>query len=356
MNLCFLANNPRKDTSYGINRYAFELVHRIKKKTEAIVLSQGDPNNPIDLVSKELSFTLKVAQSNVKIYHALSQQLAKAAIITRKRPLVTTIHDLIPFTNSLTAFYQRNLSSTSYLGFEYMRLCTMIAAKSDIIIAPFKVTRKDLISILNVSPKKIRLISYGVDTEFFKPLNLTYNETRKKQGKKIIFFIGGFAPGKGADTLMKAFSRIIDKNQNFELWICGKWNLFDGIALAKQLGILDHIKILGYIPEQQLPLFYNLADLVVLPYKIGFSLPVLESMACRKAVITSDTPDLREIVGGFVKLVDPTDVEKLAEAMNYLLTNDSVRNDMAQRAYHRAQSLSWDNVAKKTMDVYSELS
>ena len=98
-----------------------------------------------------------------------------------------------------------------------------------------------------------------------------------------------------------------------------------------------------------------MADLVVLPYRIGFSLPVLEAMACGKAVITSDTADLKEIVGGYVEAVCPTDVVKLSEVINFILSNESTRLDMGERAYDRAQSLSWNTMAQKTLDVYSEL-
>lgn len=318
-------------------------------------MSQGNLPNSFYWGVEELTFPFKTFPVHAAVYHAVSQQIAKAAIFTMKRPLVTTIHDLIPFKDSLTAFYKDKELSGDSIRFRYMRLCTFIAAKSDLIIAPFEVTRKDIVSKLNVSAKKIRIISYGVDTKVFKPLKLSASENAKKGEKRVVFFVGGFNPRKGIDKLMEAFSKVVKEQPNVELWICGKWNFFDGRALAKKLGILNHVKVLGHVPDSLLPLYYNLSDLVVLPYRIGFSLPVLEAMACGKAVITSDTPDLKEIVGGFVEAVCPTDVEKLAESMSYLLSDDSVREELAQRAYGKAQLLSWDNMAKKTMDVYCEL-
>ena len=225
-----------------------------------------------------------------------------------KRPLVTTIHDLIPFKDSLTSFYEDQQVSGDSIRFMYMRFCTLMAVKSDLIIAPFAVTVKDIVSKLHVSPKKIRKVTYGVDTNFFKPLKLTTSEKEKKKRKKIVFFVGGFNPRKGIDKLMEAFPSVIKEHPDVELWICGKWNFFDGGALAKKLCIDNHVKVLGHVPDSLLPTYYNLADLVVLPYRIGFSLPVLEAMACGKPVITSDTADLKEIVGGYIEAVCPTDV------------------------------------------------
>lgn len=355
LNVCLLTSDSKKETGHGIDRYAYELSKEIRQKCNLQVMSQDDLSNSLRLGIKELTFPLKMLPVHADVYHAVSQQIAKASIFAMKRPLVTTIHDLIPFNDSLTSFYEDKELSGDSIRFMYMRLCTLIAAKSDLIIVPFEVTRKDIVSRLNVSPKKIRKIPYGVDTNFFKPVRLTSSENAKKRGKKVVFFVGGFNPRKGTDKMMEAFSIVAKEQPEVELWICGRWNYFDGWGLAKRLGIANRIKVLGHIPEDLFPMYYSLADLVALPYKIGFSLPVLEAMACGKAVITSDTPDLKELVGGYVEAVCPIDVVKLAEAVNCILSNDSMRVDMGERARAKAQTLSWEKMAKKTLDVYSEL-
>ena len=355
MNICLLTNNANLNTGHGIDRYALELCRRINHNHKLTVLNQGNLSNGIYWALNELIQPMRTISVHADIYHAVSQQIAKAALFTMKRPLVTTIHDLIPFKNSLTAFYTDKDLSGDSLRFKYMQFCTLIAAKSDLIIAPFEITRKDIVSELKVSNKKIRVISYGVDTVFFKPLELSNAENKKKGGKRVVLTVGGFNPRKGTDKLMEAFAKVVREHPNVELWICGKWNFYHGNALAKELGIIDNVKILGHVPDSLLPTYYNLADLVVLPYRIGFSLPVLEAMACGKAVITSDTADLKEIVGGFVEMVCPVDVDKLAESMNNLLSDDTVREELGQRALSKAQLLSWDKMAIKTMAVYSEL-
>jgi glycosyltransferase involved in cell wall biosynthesis len=355
LNVCLLTNDSQKNTGHGIDRYSLELGKRLQQKCSLQVVSQGNLSNAVSWGVKELTFPFKVLPVKADVYHAVSQQIAKAPIISRKHPLVTTIHDLIPFNDSLTTFYERNQVSGDSVRFMYLRFCTVIAARSDLIIVPFEVTRKDIVSKLNVDSKKVRIICYGVDTEIFKPLKLAASDTASKRRKKVVFFVGGFNPRKGIDVLMEAFSKITKEQHDVELWICGKWNYFDGVALAKKLGISDYIRVLGHVPDSLLPMYYNLADLVVLPYRIGFSLPVLEAMACGKAVITSDTADLKEVVGGFVETVCPTDVERLAEAISRVLANESLRIAMGERAYVRAQSLSWDKMALKTLDVYSEL-
>ena len=344
------------NTGHGIDRYSLELSRRINHNNRLTILSQGNLSSGVYWAFNELILPMKTLSVHADVYHAVSQQIGKAAIFTMKRPLVTTIHDLIPFKDSLTAFYTKEELQGDSIRFRYMRLCTWIAARSDLIIVPFEITRKDVSLKLKVSEKKIRVITYGVNTEVFRPLKLSSSENAKKGGKRVIFTVGGFNPRKGTDKLMEAFAIVVKEQPDVELWICGKWNFFDGMALAKKLGIQNQIRDLGHIPDSALPLYYNLADLVVLPYRVGFSLPVLEAMSCGKAVITSDTSDLKEIVGGFVEAVCPIDVDKLADSMSNLLSSDSEREDLAKRAFGRAQLLSWDNMAKKTMEVYSELS
>jgi glycosyltransferase involved in cell wall biosynthesis len=350
-----LANNPVADTGYGIDRYCFELSERVRRYFNLTILSQGTLSNILYWGVKEIILPIKTIPVRADVYHAASPQLAKAALLFHKFPLVTTFHDLIPIKESLTSFYQKKLNFSASVRFQYLRICSRIAVRSDILIAPFEVTRRDLISTLGVNPNKIRIISYGVNTNRFRPLKLSNNMLKKKEGKKIVLFVGGFSTAKGTDVLMEAFKTVVEKFSKVELWICGKWFFFDGIKLAKNLGILEHIRFLGHIPEDKLPIYYNLADVVVMPSKIGFCLPILEGMACKKAIITSDTPDIKEIVGDSVITVFPNDVDKLAELICYVLTDEALREELAYKAYQKANCLSWDNIAKKTMDVYLEL-
>jgi len=218
MRICFLAHNPGKGTGYGIDRYSFELIKRVQKEFDTLVLSQGNLNNSLAWITKELGFPIKVIRAKADLFHALSQQIAKAAVLTSKRPLVTTIHDLIPFKSSLTSFYQRKVPLRGLLRFEYMRVSALLAKKSDLIIAPFEVVKRDIISTLGVEADKIRVVPYGVDTEFFTP---TKGYETSHTDRRTILSIGGMSIAKGADSLMKAFSSVVKEYSDCELWIVG---------------------------------------------------------------------------------------------------------------------------------------
>ncbi|MDI3488683.1 MAG: hypothetical protein PWR26_1400, partial [Methanosarcinales archaeon] len=81
----------------------------------------------------------------------------------------------------------------------------------------------------------------------------------------------------------------------------------------------------------------------------------LEAMACGCPVITSNTSSLPEVVGDAGIMVDPHDVDALADAMERVLTDESLREDMRRRGLERARQFSWDEAARQTMEVYREV-
>ena len=112
----------------------------------------------------------------------------------------------------------------------------------------------------------------------------------------------------------------------------------------------------GYVPEEELPLVYNAADLFVYPslYE-GFGLPILEAMACGVPVITSNLSSMPEVAGDAGILVDPNDVNALADAMTRVLTDRVLRATLAAKGLARARSFSWERMAQETLAVYARV-
>jgi glycosyltransferase involved in cell wall biosynthesis len=109
----------------------------------------------------------------------------------------------------------------------------------------------------------------------------------------------------------------------------------------------------GYIPREELPLWYNAADIFVYPslYE-GFGLPVLEAMACGTPVVASNTSSLPEVVGESGLLVDPADAEGMAEAMRRVLSDRDLREALRTTGLARAKTFTWRRAAKETVAVY----
>jgi len=115
------------------------------------------------------------------------------------------------------------------------------------------------------------------------------------------------------------------------------------------------VKFLGYLTEGELLARYNLADVIVLPSRIGFSLPILEGMACKKPIIASNTPDIQEVVGNSGLLVPPTDTDKIAHAIISVLFDERLRSKLANEGYKKSKLFSWEKTVEKTISVYAEV-
>jgi glycosyltransferase involved in cell wall biosynthesis len=137
----------------------------------------------------------------------------------------------------------------------------------------------------------------------------------------------------------------------------GKGWLYDEIfAQVEEWGLENEVILPGFIADEDLPALYNLAELFVFPslYE-GFGLPPLEAMACGTPVITSDRPSLPEVVGEAGLMVEATDSQELAEAMERVLTDENLRREMRGKGLEQAAKFTWEAAAGKLLDVYSRL-
>ena len=173
-----------------------------------------------------------------------------------------------------------------------------------------------------------------------------------------ILYLGTLEPRKNLKSLILAYNEIKKKFPEYKLIIGGAkgWGYKNIFQIIDNLGIDKDIIFTGYIPEKDLPSLYNSAELFVYPsFYEGFGLPPLEAMACGTPVITSNTSSLPEVVGNAGIMVDPNNVNQLADAMYKVLTDDNLRRDMIKKGLKRAKMFSWKKTAKETLKVYEEV-
>jgi glycosyltransferase involved in cell wall biosynthesis len=143
-----------------------------------------------------------------------------------------------------------------------------------------------------------------------------------------------------------------------DLVIVGKrdWQYERLLATIRELQLESWVRFPGFVPYDDLPLFYNAAELFVFPsFFEGFGLPVLESMASGVATITSFGSSLEEVAGDGAMLVDPNDTASIAAAMDRLLSDPGMRRDLAARGLKRSAAFHSGQLAQKTLDVYRSL-
>lgn len=126
--------------------------------------------------------------------------------------------------------------------------------------------------------------------------------------------------------------------------------------MVEKLGISKYISFTGGLTDTEIVSLMNAADIFVFPslYE-GFGLPPLEAMACGTPVVASNAGALPEVVGDAALLVNPENVEDIASAIERVLTNAKLREELIKRGFERVKRFSWEKTAIDTLRVYESV-
>lgn len=289
----------------------------------------------------------RVKEGTIK--HLTNQELAYLLKLVKLKRTIITCYDLVPYVYS----NERSL---------HWRLNIAGMKKADRIITISEFSKNAIINYVGYPEDKIRIVYPGVDHDRFyvkreKEILRDYNLL---PSQKVILYVGSEHPRQNVPLLIKAFNKLRGMLPEVKLlkvgnpqWQGGREEL---LRLIKELNLQSDVIFIGYVTEEELPRWYNCADLFVYPCMYtGFSMPCLEAMACGTPVITSNVSVLPEVVGEGGITVDPYDVDGLARVMYEVLTDDSLREDLIQRGLQRARMFSWDKAAEETLKVYEEI-
>ncbi len=273
-----------------------------------------------------------------------------------KVPYIITVHDLIRYFDleGQEAFiHHPNHRDRYYFNLDYKGI-----KKAAGIIAVSQATKNDLIYYLGIADERISVVYEGIDHRLFQPVpHRIYNHP-------YILFVGSEQPRKNFTGLLKAFSQLKGEPRFKELKLV-KVGMAGGQETdfrSQTMGVVEGLNLIGeviftdFVPEADLPAYYSGAEVLVLPslYE-GFGFPVLEAMACGCPVVTSNISSLPEVVGEAGIMVNPYNINSLAQAMKQVLTNDKLRNKMVRRGLEQAKKFSWEKAAKETMEVYEKV-
>jgi glycosyltransferase involved in cell wall biosynthesis len=177
--------------------------------------------------------------------------------------------------------------------------------------------------------------------------------------ERFILFVGTLEPRKNLVTLLHAYAQFKRQaNTNHKLVLVGGkgWFYQPIFAAVEELGLQADVLFPGFVAEDELPLWYNTADVFVYPslYE-GFGLPPLEAMACGKPVAVADASSLPEVVGDAALCISPHQPEEWAAALLRLCQDANLRSDLTARALERARQFSWTRMAQQTVQVYRDV-
>lgn len=251
-------------------------------------------------------------------------------------PTVTTVHDLafVKYPETVDPLIRHTQS---------IRLSRTISHGNHI-IADSVSTKNDLVEKYQIKESQIDVVYPGISTTY-SPVSkeeLERVKTKYSLPSRYILSLGTQEPRKNLERLIDA-----TRTLGLPLVIAGKY------GWGKKVGNPQHVTVLGFVAEDDLPALYSSATVFCYPslYE-GFGFPVLEAMACGTPVVTSNISSLPEVTGDAAILVDPMNIESIKSGIEQALTSSE---KMIKKGTQQAKKFSWQNTASQVIKIYEKL-
>lgn len=362
--------DARKLHDFGIGTYIRNLVTELgrldheadyvllTKPEDAATAAAAGPNfRAVVEVSRPYSLAeqwrvpMAVARAKADLLHEPHYVLPP---LTRCRTVVT-IHDCI------------HLRFPEYLpsraAFAYAHTMIRLAArKADRVLTVSDASKRDILHYTGVAPEKVVVVHNGLDARFAAAPDaeaMDRVQQRFQLDHPFVLYVGNIKPHKNLERLIAAFASMRhDGPEGLKLVVIGdETSKHPGLRQAVHRHRLDkHVRFFGFQPAATLVTFYRLARAFVFPslYE-GFGLPPLEAMANETPVVTSNLSSLPEVAGDAALLVDPYDVDSIADGIRRAVTDEPLRQQLIAKGRARAREFSWPRAAADTLAVYREV-
>lgn len=267
-------------------------------------------------------------------------------------PMIATVHD-VSFVERPEFFPK---ARALQLQATVPRTIQMAAA----ILTPSEFSARAIERVYGTDPAKIHVVHNGVSASF-RPVAREVAQAevlrRFSLPAPYILTVGDLQPRKNQEGLIAAFEDLMRERPNLphHLVMAGKgnWHAAQVHARAARSPLRDRIHFPGFVPDDALLHLYGGCDLFVFPsFYEGFGIPILEAMACGRAVVCSDASATAEVADGAALLFSPFDLTAMATAMRDVLVDAELRARMERLGQQRASQFQWKTAAERTLEVY----
>jgi glycosyltransferase involved in cell wall biosynthesis len=365
-----VAIDARKLHDFGIGTYVRNLINELARQDDDAEYVLLCPASDADALSalgprfrphvvragnysarEQWAVPWSLARTRVDLFHAPHYVVSPFTPC----PFVVTIHDCIHLR------FPQYLPSRAALTYA-RRIMRSAARRAARVLTVSQASKDDILHYLDVPGDKVEVIYNAPDPRLAgEPTvdEVAHVRERFQLNAPFILYTGNIKPHKNVDRLIEAFSLLRAQGRtDCKLLIIGdeisKYPNLRRLVHKHQLHA--HVRFLGFVPDATLAVLYRLAAVFVFPslYE-GFGLPPLEAMAAGAPVITSNVSSLPEVVGDAALLIDPTDPPAIADAMNRVLTDPALRDDLVRRGRARVQAFSWSRSVARIREVYGEV-
>ena len=227
---------------------------------------------------------------------------------------------------------------------------------ADALIAVSRHTAEDVVRRAQADPAKVHVAPLAAAVPSTEP---AVDATLARFGIRTpyVLSVGTLEPRKNLIALVRAYRRLSARGFDHSLVLAGQWGWNSG-PLKQELSVQapGSIVVTGRASSEEVDALYRGAAALVYPslYE-GFGLPVLEAMARGIPCIVSKTTSLPEVAGDAAIFVDPKNIEEMASAIERVAGDPDLRTDLSKRGLARAAEFSWDETARRTLDVYQSI-
>lgn len=271
-------------------------------------------------------------------------------------PIILTLHDVIFLEKrkgkNTMSWYQK-------FGNLYRKwLVPAIIRRTVKVITISHQERENILGLTNLENQKLEVIHNGVSKNFGHkiPETLAFEMSEKfLLGDEFALFLGNVEPRKNTPNLLKAFVAYAQNHPDFQLVITGVNRKFVAEQMPPNTAHILKRQIItpGFVSQDELTFLYSYAKVFLFPsLREGFGLPILEAMSQGTPVITSNTSSMPEVAGDAAILIDPDDPTQITAAMEKLLKNNTLRQELRLKGLERIGHFSWENTAKKYLEQY----
>lgn len=331
----------RQQQVTGVQRYALELIQEFDRMDVNYRYEEPPGNISSDTLRQlwmQLMMPLKLNQNSL-----LWSPTNIGPVYHKKQ--VVTLHDIADQLHP-------QWFSSKYVNWRKFILPRLIKNVEGIIT----VSEYSKQTIRNTYPEaggKVKVIYNGVRTGHFYPRPANEAEAVKQKftlEKPFIVTVGSLDPRKNIGGLIKAWN-MLPSHIRAELDLVIAGGSADKFQFTLEENIDSSVRFLGYVDYGMLPALYTASDFFVYPSLFeGFGLPVLEAMACKTPVITSDTTSLAEIAGDSAYTVDPEKPEEIGTAIEKFYESEETRKRYVSKGYEKAKMFRWSNAAQETVN------
>jgi glycosyltransferase involved in cell wall biosynthesis len=270
-------------------------------------------------------------------------------------PLVVSVHDV--------SFLEHPEYFTPFRALQLRCTVHRTVRSAARVLTPSQFSKRRILDAYGLDDEKVQVLPNGVCSSFH-PISreIARRSVQSSLGLKVPFVltVGDLQPRKNHVSLIRAFEQLVRAYPQLpqHLVIVGKqtWHAEAIRAFARKSSVSDRIHFTGFVSDADLLKLYGACDLFVYPsFYEGFGLPILEAMACGRAVACSNTSAMPEVADSAALLFDPHSVDDILLSMRDLLLNPELRARMERLGAQRAPMFSWEKSAAKTLELYYEI-